>query len=54
MKAIMTMHNWASELVSSWWTPAFVILFIAVLTYALWPANRSEFDAAARMPLRED
>jgi cbb3-type cytochrome oxidase subunit 3 len=25
-----------------------------VLAYALWPSNRKEFDAAARMPLRED
>jgi cytochrome c oxidase cbb3-type subunit IV len=54
MKAIMTLHNWASEIVTSWWTPAFVLIFLAVLTYALWPTNRSEFDAAARMPLRED
>ncbi len=37
-----------------WWTPAFVVLFIAVLVYALRPRNRAMFDAAARMPLRED
>ena len=41
MKAIMTLHNWASEIVTSWWTPAFVLIFLAVLTYALWPTNRS-------------
>ena len=54
MKAIITMHNWASDLVTTWWTPAFVLLFLAVLAYALWPSNAREFDAAARMPLRED
>jgi cytochrome c oxidase cbb3-type subunit 4 len=54
MKAIMTLHNWASDIVTSWWTPAFVLLFVAVLAYALWPTKRTEFDAAARMPLRED
>ena len=54
MKAIITMHSWASEVVTTWWTPAFVLIFLAVLAYALWPSNRKEFDAAARMPLRED
>jgi cytochrome c oxidase cbb3-type subunit 4 len=32
----------------------FVLLFLAVVAYALWPSKRQEFDAAARMPLRED
>ena len=40
--------------VTTWWTPAFFVLFFAVLTYALWPRNRATFDAAAKMPLRED
>jgi len=38
----------------AWWTPLFVVLFIAVLAYAIWPRNREMFDAAAKMPLRED
>ena len=54
MKAIITIQSFASDLVTSWWTPAFVLLFLAVLAYALWPGNAREFDAAARMPLRED
>ena len=54
MKAIMTMHNWASEVVTTWWTPVFVLVFLAIVAYALWPANKSTFDAAAKMPLRED
>jgi len=29
----------------------FVLLFAAVLLYALWPKNQASFDAAARMPL---
>ena len=32
----------------------FGILFAIVLVYALRPSARSKFDAAARMPLRED
>ena len=43
-----------SDLVTTWWTPVFVVLFIAVLVYAFWPRNRATFDAAAKMPLRED
>jgi cytochrome c oxidase cbb3-type subunit 4 len=32
----------------------FGLLFVAVLIYALWPRNRTRFDAAARMPLDEE
>ena len=32
----------------------FVMLFLAVLAYALWPSRQAQFDEAARMPLRED
>ena len=54
MKAILTVHNFASELVTSVWTPIFVGIFIAVVTYALWPRNQAVFDEAAKMPLREE
>ena len=40
--------------VTTWWTPAFLVLFFLVLAYALWPRNRATFDAAAKLPLRED
>ena len=32
----------------------FFLLFLAVLGYAFWPANKERFDEAARTPLRED
>ena len=54
MKAIMTVHNFASDLVTTVWTPIFVGMFIAIVTYALWPRNQAAFDEAAKMPLRED
>ena len=54
MKAILTVHNIASDLVTSVWTPVFVGIFIAIVTYALWPRNKAVFDAAAKMPLREE
>jgi cytochrome c oxidase cbb3-type subunit IV len=54
MNAIMIVHNIASALVTTVWTPIFVAVFLAIVTYALWPRNKAAFDEAARMPLRED
>lgn len=54
MKAILSVENIVSNFVLTWWTPIFVGLFIAIVAYALWPRNQAKFDAAARMPLRED
>jgi cytochrome c oxidase cbb3-type subunit 4 len=54
MKAIITVQNMVSDFIMTWWTPIFVATFIAIVAYALWPRNGATFDAAARMPLRED
>jgi cytochrome c oxidase cbb3-type subunit 4 len=54
MQAIITVKNIASDLVMTLWTPIFVAIFVAIVTYALWPRNKAPFDEAARMPLRED
>jgi len=54
MKAIILFDNFASTLVTTWWTPVFMVIFFAIVAYALWPKNKTEFDEAARMPLRED
>ncbi|MEN3931652.1 cbb3-type cytochrome c oxidase subunit 3 [Microvirga sp. W0021] len=32
----------------------FLVGFLCVLVYALLPSSKNKFDAAARMPLRED
>ena len=32
----------------------FIVIFLAVVAYALWPSKQKQFDEAARMPLRED
>ncbi|EJW09626.1 Cbb3-type cytochrome oxidase component [Rhodovulum sp. PH10] len=40
--------------VAYWWTPIFVLLFLAVVAYAVWPRNKKAFDDAAKLPLRED
>lgn len=54
MKAIVSLENLASNLVLTFWTPVFVGIFIAIVVYALRPRNKTVFDNAARMPLRED
>jgi cytochrome c oxidase cbb3-type subunit IV len=54
MSVILTVQNLASQLVSTLWTPIFVAIFLAIVTYALWPRNKAAFDDAARMPLREE
>lgn len=42
------------DILATWWTPIFVVLFILIVVYAAWPGNRTSFEAAAKMPLRED
>jgi cytochrome c oxidase cbb3-type subunit 4 len=54
MKAILTVQNFSSDLVTSFWTPIFVVIFLAVVAYAYWPRNKAAFDKASKMPLRED
>jgi cytochrome c oxidase cbb3-type subunit 4 len=54
MKAIVSVENLVSQFVLSFWTPIFVAIFCAIVFYALRPRNKTLFDAAASMPLRED
>jgi cytochrome c oxidase cbb3-type subunit 4 len=54
MRAIITVQNLATDLVTTLWTPIFVGIFLAIVTYALWPRNKADFDEAAKMPFREE
>ena len=54
MRAIITVQNLATDFVTTLWTPVFVGIFLAIMFYALRPRNKALFDAAAKMPLRED
>jgi len=38
----------------TWGLIYFVTVFALAVAYALWPSNKTRFDDAARMPLRED
>jgi cytochrome c oxidase cbb3-type subunit 4 len=46
----MTLASFAQ----TWGLVYFVVVFLIVLAYALWPSRQQKFDEAARMPLRED
>ena len=48
------MQTFISNFIMTFWTPLFVAIFLAILAYALRPSDRDAFDAAAKMPLRED
>jgi cytochrome c oxidase cbb3-type subunit IV len=43
-----------AEFAQTWGLAYFVTVFLSVLLYALWPANKSRFEEAGRMPLQED
>ena len=47
-------YKMVAEFAQTWGLLYFVTVFVAVLVYALWPSRKSQFDEAARMPLRED
>lgn len=38
----------------TWGLIYFIVLFIGVLAYVLWPKNRKRFEDAANIPLREE
>jgi cytochrome c oxidase cbb3-type subunit 4 len=54
MKAILTVQNFTSDFVATFWTPIFVGIFLAIVIYACWPRNQDAFDEASKIPLREE
>ena len=47
-------YQFFAKFAQTWGLVYFLVLFIAVLVYALWPSRQKKFDEAARVPLRED
>ncbi|MHC5654375.1 cbb3-type cytochrome c oxidase subunit 3 [Stappia sp.] len=47
-------YETVASFAQTWGLVYFVVLFAAVLFYALRPKNRRRFDEAAQIPLRED
>ena len=54
MTTMSTTYKMLAEFAQIWGLLYFVSVFLVVLVYALWPSRQSQFDEAARMPLRED
>jgi cytochrome c oxidase cbb3-type subunit 4 len=47
-------HTEISALAGTGGLVLFVVLFLIVVGYALWPANKTTFDRLASLPLDED
>jgi cytochrome c oxidase cbb3-type subunit 4 len=43
-----------SAVAGTWGLAIFILLFGAVVVYAMWPGNKAKFERAARRPLEED
>ena len=54
MIAMDETYKAAAEFAQTWGLAYFVVIFVLVLLYALWPSRKQQFDEAAGMPLRED
>ena len=44
----------AYEWIRSLWVVWLLLLFLGIVTYALWPSNKAKFEHAARIPLEDD
>ncbi len=43
-----------AEFAQTWGMLYFLAVFVATMSYALWPSRQQQFDESARVPLRED
>jgi cytochrome c oxidase cbb3-type subunit 4 len=50
----MSTYETLQSYIASWGFAYFAVIFVVALVYALRPSNREKFDAAARIPLKED
>jgi len=51
---VSSTYAFFARLAQTWGLIYFVVIFILVLAYALWPSRQKQFDESARIPLRED
>ena len=47
------MYETLSKFAQTWGLGFFVLMFAVAVVYAVWPSNKSKFQAAARVPLDE-
>jgi cytochrome c oxidase cbb3-type subunit 4 len=43
-----------AEFAQTWGLLYFVLIFLGVVAYAMWPSNKKKFDDASRIPLDKD
>lgn len=48
------MYESLANFAQSWGLVGFVLFFIGVIAYAVWPKNKDKFNAAARSVLDEN
>jgi cytochrome c oxidase cbb3-type subunit IV len=47
-------YKFLANFAQTWGLAYFVAVFAIVVAYTLWPSNKTRFEDAARLPLRED
>jgi cytochrome c oxidase cbb3-type subunit 4 len=47
-------YRMLAEFAQTWGLLYFVFVFLAVIAYVMWPSRKDRYEAAARLPLRED
>ncbi|MET0277961.1 MAG: cbb3-type cytochrome c oxidase subunit 3 [Pseudorhodoplanes sp.] len=47
-------YKQVAEFAQTWGLLYFVLIFLGVVAYALWPSNKKKFDDASRIPLDKD
>jgi len=51
---VSSSYDFFAHFAQTWGLIYFVVIFILVLAYALWPSRQKQFDESAQIPLRED
>ena len=47
------MYETLAKFAQTWGTVYFVLIFLGVVAYALWPSNQKSFDEAADLVLND-
>jgi cytochrome c oxidase cbb3-type subunit IV len=49
-----TTYSAVAQFAQTWGLLYFVVVFAAVVAYALWPSRKAKYDELSHVPLRED
>jgi cytochrome c oxidase cbb3-type subunit 4 len=51
---VSSTYAFFAHFAQTWGLVYFIVVFILVLAYALWPSRQKQFDESSQIPLRED